>query len=356
MRILHLPTAIGGNAWGLAQGERERGAESHVLVAGDSFIGYPADIKLGIEKESNKFLRYWKKWRAFCKIRNAYDIFHFNCGTTLLHSEIFPWLYLFDLHLYPKKAKLFVTYNGTDARQKLPPERLSREPVFHYASDYALGYNTEKKDALRRMLIKKMSGFVQHIWALNPDLLYFLPPNKASFLPYTVSRFDVEPALPNFDRKIKILHAPTNRATKGSQYILKAFENLKKKYPNAFEVVLVENVPHAQAVQMYRSADLIVDQVLIGWYGAFAVEAMLMGKPVIARIAQEDLHFIPPKMREELQQSIIHADAFSIESVLERCLLDRTLLRNCASNGMEYARRWHNPRYVASLTQEKYQL
>ena len=33
---------------------------------------------------------------------------------------------------------------------------------------------------------------------------------------------------------------------------------------------------------MYAQADLVVDQVLIGWYGALAVETMAMGKPVIA--------------------------------------------------------------------------
>ena len=43
----------------------------------------------------------------------------------------------------------------------------------------------------------------------------------------------------------------------------------------------------------YRDADIVVDQLLAGWYGGFAVEAMALGKPVIAYLRESDLHHVP---------------------------------------------------------------
>ncbi len=52
-----------------------------------------------------------------------------------------------------------------------------------------------------------------------------------------------------------------------------------KKYKNIrFEII--ENKPNKEAIEIYKKADIVIDQVLVGWYGAFAVEVMKMGKPV----------------------------------------------------------------------------
>ena len=60
-----------------------------------------------------------------------------------------------------------------------------------------------------------------------------------------------------------------------------------------FELELVEAKPFWEALQIYGSGDIIVDQLLAGWYGGFAVEAMALGKPVIAYLRAEDLTLIP---------------------------------------------------------------
>ena len=48
-------------------------------------------------------------------------------------------------------------------------------------------------------------------------------------------------------------------------------------------------------------ADVLeVDQLLAGWYGGAAVEAMMMGVPVIAYMREEDLGWVPADMAREL--------------------------------------------------------
>ncbi|MFQ5444065.1 MAG: glycosyltransferase [Nitrospinales bacterium] len=201
-----------------------------------------------------------------------------------------------------------------------------------------------------------MSRHVQHIWALNPDLLRFLPPEKSSFLPYTVYRWEDLPHCPvDFNKtRLKIAHAPTDRGAKGTEFILQALNALAKQYPEQVEIKLIEKVTHEQCLKLLEDVDLVVDQILIGWYGALGVEAMKMGKPTIARIAEEDLKYLPESMANEVQDAVIQAEPKNVYEVLKRCLDDRKFLRQKAEAGRDYVNRWHDPLYVAGLTQKEY--
>ena len=61
-----------------------------------------------------------------------------------------------------------------------------------------------------------------------------------------------------------------------------------------------------------------MDQLFAGWYGGVAVEAMALGKPVLAYIRDEDLKFVPSKMASDLP--IVRAtrhDQSSLQEVLK---------------------------------------
>jgi len=82
---------------------------------------------------------------------------------------------------------------------------------------------------------------------------------------------------------LRVVHASNHRQFKGSRHLIAAIETLKKEgYP--IELVLVERIPNAEAMQIYRTADIVFDQCLIGFHGYFALEAMALGKPVMVFI------------------------------------------------------------------------
>lgn len=341
-------------AWALAQGEKSLGLESLVLYAQSNWLNYQSDFNLHLEG-TNALRKFTELVLAFVSVRREYDIFHFNGGSSLLNTGKAGLAHL-DLPFYPKKAKLFVSYNGCDARQKYPTIARKKIAACHNPDCWEGMCMSGRLDEIRRKNIEKMAKYVQHMWAVNPDLLYFLPREKSSFLPYAVSR-DVEgvkePAFQN--RILKIAHAPTNRAAKGSDAILEALEGVKRQHHKNIEICLVENVPHQKALELYRGADIVVDQILTGWYGGFAVEAMMMGKPVICRIEKEDLQFIPEKMARDLADAIIDVDQDNLVNVLLRCIEDRDFLKEKARAGIEYSRAWHDPKFVARITKEAYE-
>jgi hypothetical protein len=353
LRVLHLPTPVGGHYWGLAQGERKLGLDSSTLVTQDSWVKYPADINLKIDT----LMRVGKMARlvgAFLKHRNRHDVFHFNFGTSLLDFPQYGFP-LLDLPWYPKGKKIVMTYNGCDARQK--HKTMARVPFSPCHEDCCNGgiCNSGKADRIKARKIEKVARYADHIFAVNPDLMWFLPPGKSSFLPYAIAEWDNIRSLPySPGETLTIVHAPTNRAAKGTEQILQAISRLKARH-REIEVRLVENIPNKDALEVYRSADLVVDQVLAGWYGGLAVEVMKMGKPVAVYIREEDLRFIPPAMAADLKDAVIHVTPHDMESVLEGYLQDRELLKRKSEAGREYVARWHDPLYVAGITKAVYE-
>jgi hypothetical protein len=357
VKVLHLPTSVGGHATGLSKAENSLGIDSQVLTRFRNYIDYNADIKLNYRKDTlwQKGLSFFKLLNVFLRIRNKYDIYHFNFGTTLLDIQQFG-LVLPDLPYYTKTGKIFVTYNGCDARQKYPTmKRTEIAPCFDKSCYNGL-CNSGKQDRIRQKSIKKFSKYASHIFALNPDLMWFLPEDITSFLPYTISNFyEIERTQSEFDKKnIRLVHAPTNRAAKGSSIIINAVEQLQKKY-DFLELILVENLSNKEALKVYQTADILVDQVLAGWYGGVAVEAMKMGKPVLVYIRDADLKFIPPTMKEDLEKAVINVNPLNITDMLERCIQDRQFLKTKSENGYDYVNKWHDPGEIAKTVKQIYE-
>ena len=94
------------------------------------------------------------------------------------------------------------------------------------------------------------------------------------------------PPRPRAADPLRILHAPTDREIKGTRYVLAAVERLKAAgYPVALQVL--EGIPYAEVPAFVATADIVVDQLMIGAYGTFAVEAMATGRPVVCRIRDD---------------------------------------------------------------------
>ena len=355
MRVLHLPNSIGGMPWSLAQAEKALGLESRVLYMSSDWFNYPSDLNLHLEKTSSALSRFFKLTKTFMQMRRQYDVFHFNYGRSLLHVPEIN-LVNFELPFYSKTKGLFVTYNGCDARQKYLTVKRTKVSACQSPDCYGGLCNSGEMDKLRRRSIRKMARYVQHMWAVNPDLLYFLPKEKSSFLPYSVYLYNKAVAKPSFDKKkLRIVHAPTERGVKGSNIILQTVEEIKKGRNSEIDFRIVEKLPHEQAMEVYRKADLFIDQILVGWYGGVAVEVMSMGKPVICRIAEEDLHFIPKQMARDIKSAFINVNETNLRETILRCIEDRNFLKRKSEAALDYARTWHAPEYVAGITKKAYE-
>ncbi len=120
---------------------------------------------------------------------------------------------------------------------------------------------------------------------------------------------------------------------------------ISAKYPGKVTFRIVENLTYSSALEVYKNADIFIDQLLIGWYGGFAVEGMAYGKPVVSYIRQEDLDVVPPEMRAQIP--VVNATARTLFQVMDDLLRDKEQIRSIGLKGRSYVERWHNPSTIA---------
>lgn len=150
-----------------------------------------------------------------------------------------------------------------------------------------------------------------------------------------------------------VLHAPSHRGVKGIRFLVEAISQLRKE-GIPLEFTLVEGLSHATARSIYQRADLLVDQLLVAWYGGLAVGLMALGKPVICYVREDDLKFIPPSMRQNLP--VIGATPASICDVLRESLTSRRReLPEIERLSRSYVEKWHDPLKVARQTKALYE-
>lgn len=367
--MLHCPEIVGGNASQLARSERTLGLDSRCIVIELNNFRYNVDqvlIPLGASRLRKELARWKLFWMAlFC------DVVHYNSGQSIMPSKLslagtavkqLPWiirpLYFFyvycfellDVRVLKAIGKaIVVTYQGDDARQG---DYCRKHCAISIANDVGEEYYNSWTDQMKRCRIEKFQRYADRIYALNPDLLRVLP-QHARFLPYANVDLNEWREVRSSNVMPVLLHAPTNREAKGTKYILDAVESLKRQGIQ-FEFFLVEGVSHREAKEIYRKADLLVDQLLSGWYGGLALELMALGKPVISYIRDEDLTFIPSDMRAELP--VINATSSSIEDVLRHWLtVGPDKLAEHGRISRQYVEKWHDPLKIAAELKQEYQ-
>lgn len=357
MRILHLPSNIGGHPHGLAQAEKTLGHDSTVLTSHPGPFSYPADRTLSQKQErttARKLVLKVKMLAEFLRARSKYDVFHFNAGSSFLHFLRFH-LPLLDVPLYPKSAKLIFTYNGCDARQRLPTA--ADRPLSPCAcSKCGGGTCTEYLDDMKRRAIAKMDRHAHAIFALNPDLLPFLPA-RARFLPYCLSSWhDLAPLPPRPpDGVLRLVHAPTDRHIKGTADIVRAVASLRREYGDRVRLTIVENRPNREALARYAEADLLLDQTRIGWYGGLAVEGMRLGRPVAVYLNPDDLRRIPPAMARDAAEAFIAVSRGTLAERLREFVEAPERLNAPRAAALDFVHRWHDPGKVAAQVVEAYE-
>src|SRR5262249_5945709 len=147
----------------------------------------------------------------------------------------------------------------------------------------------------------------------NPDLLIHLPRETSSFLPYAISDplagldLGSEPE-PDQSRPLHFVHMSTNPLLKGTGLIESALARARDELGITYEIVVRE--PRPQALRKVRAADYLIDQLVLGWYGGAAVEAMLMGVPVVCNVDERSRSLAPAELVAELP--IVQADASSL--------------------------------------------
>jgi hypothetical protein len=143
---------------------------------------------------------------------------------------------------------------------------------------------------------------------------------------------------------LRILHGFVNenrtkeeKNIKGSPYIIDA---VKKLQDEGYKVELLQ-LNHIQSRQMryYQlQADIIVDQLIYGWWGSSGVECLGLGKPVICFLRPSFKKFFLEVFREYPDLPIIESDVKNIYPVIKRLITNQDSLIEIGNNSRKFAK------------------
>ncbi len=347
----------------LVRGVRGPGTVRRSLWAGTPILTLAtksaAERLLGIEADSLVFRTYFvtraftydlSGWTGFLPLRFLlpylvlvwavvrYQRFHFFCDRGLL-PQLEPFaMNLDELGLLRELGKeVFLWTYGADVRTRARTVALG---TYTCCTDCPLPGSSCICDEDRwSAQYRQLSSLATRVFSMG-DMVEYTPGsrNDLFFWPLDLGRDGgrrYAPAYPDpgGTHPVRIVHAPNHRAFKGTRYLEAAVARLRDR-GIPVELVLVEGVQNDKALEIYRGADLVFDQCLIGFHGYFALEAMAMGKPVIAFVRKPGGYLLDPEACP-LQS----ADPDGLEALLESLIGDRTRLAELGRRGRSYVER-----------------
>ena len=228
-----------------------------------------------------------------------------------------------------------------------------RSPRRHRLADEFSPFADPKDELTRTLqarcdaLLPLVETFRGPLLASTPDQLAYLP-DRARWLPVVVDPGQFPPpgapggAPEPFERAVPLfVHAPSNPRLKGTADVERVLRPLADR--GLIELRMVSGLPPREAAELVRTADVVVDQLLLGLYGVLACEAMASGRVVLGHLGDplRDLvgHPVP----------VVEANPRTLAAVVEQVLDDRDGARKAATAGPAFVAEVHDGRRSAEV-------
>ena len=99
-----------------------------------------------------------------------------------------------------------------------------------------------------------------------------------------------------------------------------------------------------------NNADLIVDQLIIGWYAMFAIESMALEKPVICYLREDLLDFYSQKDILSCENlPLINATPKNIYHKIKKAYESPDMLEEASKKGPDFVRNMHSIQSVGKV-------
>ena len=332
MRVIHLPYGIGISA--LARALRTQGVEAVSCSLRSHHYSYLADQILNFDRysmeEGNKLRKEF-----FKQAIEKYDIFHFHFGETFFPDRK-------DLEILKEKGKKIIVHHRGSEVRLLSEAKSFKNPYIRVKKSWP-----EEKV---RSNLEFLSKYFDHAIVNDYELWSYVKPyyKNVYIVPHALDVNGFKPQYPVANQVPLILHAPSRRDTKGTEFVLKAIQKLKNKGLK-FDFKLIEGLSHKDAIKLYKKATVIIDQLQIGAYGHLSIEAMALGKPVVCFI-REDLISKYPK-----DLPIVSANPDTIFNVLKKLLRNPESWEKLGREGRCYVEKYHSYEKVSEKLLEIYE-
>jgi hypothetical protein len=315
----------GGIAFKIAEGLRINGIKADSLVIDNHSFSYGYHKMLKFVDNKHTFLNRLIKYYYFLKHTLMYDVFIFNTRSTMLSKKGD----LKILKVLGKKTAMI--YVGCDIRDK--DHYLSSSNKYTVCKNCSTAY----QDMIRCIMKDKYS----ETDVIQKDVSRsFSHPFDAGILNgnynYLYLLLELDQYKPKYDinKTIKIVHIPSDDGIKGTNYVINAIEILKSENLN-FEFEVVRNRSHKETIEIIRNSDILIDQMVAGWYGLISIESMALGKTTVCYINNKLYEYLP-------DLPIVDLNPDNLADGLKKLIIERDKLQGYGIAGRKFAEKYHD--------------
>ena len=205
-------------------------------------------------------------------------------------------------------------------------------------------------------IYNNVSGATSALWEYDVALHRVLPPGKIAYagIPIDTASIPVV-GIPDNVRKVRLFlgRHRDRMLVKGTDVIEAAARAVCERYPDRAELVIVENRPYAEYVELLESAHIVLDQLYSYTPATNALLAMAQGHCTLSGGAPEYYDFIG----EREMRPVIHVepDYQSVYSQLEQSVTHPADLRRRGLEGREFVVKHNDMKVVARRTADFWQ-
>lgn len=346
IRMLIAPTNSAGQSFRWARAaETLPGVGAATLMtsnANTARFAFPADLI--VPEAGYLFARGWQK-RQLAAIREGFTHVLVESGRYLAGPV--PWRTPLDaaLELQRGGVRVGLLWHGSDIR--IPSVHAAWEadspfgPRGHYAADATAILEANARDRRRMVTETDLPVFVS-----TPGLLD-VP--RARWLPVVVIPEHWRSEVPPFSSGTPVVaYVPSNSPMKGDESIDVQLSALEEE--GLIHYRRLERVPSADMPDVYRSADIVLDQFRLGDYGVAACEAMAAGRVVLGHVhddVRKRVHEITGR-----HLPIVEARFDAVGATVRSILADLPRWRTHAADGVSFVEEIHDGRVSAAQLAE----
>lgn len=345
----------------LAEGLRAIGHEVTVVSDGDEWKDYPRDID--VTRKPGKWggmLLMMKLWLLLPQMR-GYDV------VQLINPMFFELkaerLFFFYNYLRKRNKRVFLGAYGMD--YYWVHECVERKPLRY--SDFNFGPNLRtdeaalieqhdwtgtSKERLNKLIADDCAGIITGLYEYD---VCYRPhfPEKTTFIPYPIRDIQTAP-LTDVHNPLRIFIGISKHrsAYKGTDIMLKAAEDIVKKYPTTACLQKAEGIPFDEYQTMMNNSDIILDQLYSYTPAMNALLAMSKGIVVVGGGEPENYEILG---EEELRPIVnVEPNYDSVYHELEQLVLHPERIPVMKQQSIAYIRKHHEYTKVAHQYEKLY--
>ena len=271
----------------------------------------------------NEFIYSINRWKVYIKQRNRHDIFIFMWDGFFRNSTR-------DYAYLQKKGKKVITiFLGSDVRHI---DAFKQQ----YNIDVSKWDEWFKKRSINQPLfrIRKAELYSNIIFSIPDQMGLAIRAYYNIYIPFDIKNYT---QVYN-DREIpKLIHIPSRIGIKGTEYILKAINQLKQE-GYKFEFEFLTGVPNDFVINKLKDADVLVDEAFLPGPGTLSLEGIACGCVIVTK----------HELNGTYRNVITYIDTEKIYEPLKKVITDKAYRIQKSREALEVVKEVNNPETVAN--------